>query len=151
MDNLPQQQYTIQGEDNHNPPPTPILENKSSRVKWLIIGILSALILIGTTIFIWFSSQRNTIQDRSQTNQVKDEQPVEHGFEKYSMLYLHTERTKDQKEVVRLLKTDAATQNKSEIATMIGSQNFSTNPYIISKNGKYIGKYSLNIIFTDSF
>lgn len=145
MDNLPQQQSTNPEENNNNTPSTPTLEKKFSKVKWLIIGILSALILITTAIFIWFGFQKSTTQDENQPSQAKNEQPGESVPEKYSVLYLHTSR-KGQEEVVRLLIANAATQDKTEIATMIGLQNFSTNPYIISKNGKYIGKYSRNSI-----
>lgn len=146
MDSLPQQQSTNPEENNNNTPFTPTLEKKFSKVKWLIIGILSAFILITTAIFIWFGFQKNATQDESQPSQTKNEQPGESVSEKYSVLYLHTSRKKGQEEVVRLLKANAATHDKTEIATMIGSQNFSTNRYIISKNGKYIGKYSRNSI-----
>lgn len=76
MENLSQQQFTNHEEANNNIPPTSIPKSNFSKIKWIGVGVLLTLALIGIFIFVWFSFQKislqkNIVQDTNQPSQTQ--------------------------------------------------------------------------------
>lgn len=155
MDNLPQEQSNIQGQNNYSLSPAPTIKDKSSNVKWLLIAalfILALLIVVG--ISVWLISQQSATQEdndlsasRKPIVTTQQEEPISRPVGKYSLLYQYIEDYKGADSIQKLFKSDIEGKNKIEIESGIIKELkfYSDGSYFISKNGKYIGRESRNV------
>lgn len=85
MDNPTQEPFTNNGQQpENNLPITPIIEDKKSKLKWIGVGTLATLVLVGIIAFAWFGFQKkndeNVNQVSNQPNQTQNIIPTPTPF-----------------------------------------------------------------------